>query len=170
MNFIVMIQGNVHFPITLDPTTWIFDDRKIDLDTYFDTVSSAEEQPSTEADHTARRFARDREEGSNAPDPDPGRGRTNKVRNKKEAIIHGSFGIRFEPFLENAEPKEDASHVVVETEAETHLVSLEEAKNFIVAFSHKGSPLKEDGPVHIYYGDGSNKANPIRQVTGFRVK
>ncbi len=33
---IMQIKGKVKFPITLDIGTWIFDDRKVDLDTYFD--------------------------------------------------------------------------------------------------------------------------------------
>ena len=36
MEKIVHIKGKVKFPITLDPSVWIFDDRKFDLDTYFD--------------------------------------------------------------------------------------------------------------------------------------
>ena len=36
MSEILFINGKVRFPITIDPTVWIFDDRKIDLTTYFD--------------------------------------------------------------------------------------------------------------------------------------
>mgnify|MGYP001051368502 CR=1 FL=1 len=32
---IVTITGNVKYPITLDPSVWIFDDRKFDLDQFF---------------------------------------------------------------------------------------------------------------------------------------
>lgn len=32
---IVQLKGNVQFPITLDPTVWIFDDRKIKLEEAF---------------------------------------------------------------------------------------------------------------------------------------
>lgn len=35
MSDIILITGNVKFTITLDPGVWIFDDRKIDLNTYF---------------------------------------------------------------------------------------------------------------------------------------
>ena len=33
----------------------------------------------------------------------------------------------------------------------------------ILCFSNNGKPLKEDGPVHVYFGDGSNKQNPIKK-------
>ena len=34
MKDILQVKGNVKFPIYLDPGTWIFDDRKFDLDTW----------------------------------------------------------------------------------------------------------------------------------------
>ncbi len=40
----------------------------------------------------------------------------------------------------------------------------------MMAFSHKGKPLKEDGPIHIIYQDGSNKDDPIKHVKSFRVE
>ena len=38
MSEILFINGKVRFPITIDPTVWIFDDRKVDLTTYFDEI------------------------------------------------------------------------------------------------------------------------------------
>ena len=32
---IIFINGKVKFPITIDPLVWIFDDRKVEIDTYF---------------------------------------------------------------------------------------------------------------------------------------
>ena len=32
---ILFINGKVKFPITIDPLVWIFDDRKVEIDTYF---------------------------------------------------------------------------------------------------------------------------------------
>jgi hypothetical protein len=48
-------------------------------------------------------------------------------------------------------------------------IPLEEAYNLIFGFSINGKPLTQDGPVHIYYGDGSNKNTPIKNVNGLRV-
>ena len=36
---------------------------------------------------------------------------------------------------------------------------LETVKNAILGFSKEGKPLKEDGPVHLYFNDGSNQQN-----------
>ena len=35
MEFIVPFKGEVKFKLILDPTVWIFDDRKLNLETYF---------------------------------------------------------------------------------------------------------------------------------------
>lgn len=35
INLIIQIKGNVKYPITLDPSVWIFDDRKILLEDAF---------------------------------------------------------------------------------------------------------------------------------------
>ena len=37
MENIIIISGNVKYTITLDPSVWIFDDRRVDLTTYFTT-------------------------------------------------------------------------------------------------------------------------------------
>ena len=36
MENIILVNGKVKFSITLDPSVWIFDDRKLDLTTFFD--------------------------------------------------------------------------------------------------------------------------------------
>ena len=38
---IVFINGKVKFPITIDPLVWIFDDRKVEIDTYFSNEKEA---------------------------------------------------------------------------------------------------------------------------------
>ena len=38
MEFIIPIKGAVKFNLTLDPTVWIFDDRRIDLKTFFNST------------------------------------------------------------------------------------------------------------------------------------
>jgi hypothetical protein len=47
---------------------------------------------------------------------------------------------------------------------------LETAYNLILGFSNNGKPLKEDGPIHIYFGDGSNQQSPIKNVKSFIIK
>ena len=45
---IIEIKGNVRYKITLDPSVWIFDERIVDLDTYFSNPDSQEKQEDDE--------------------------------------------------------------------------------------------------------------------------
>ncbi|WP_018921407.1 hypothetical protein [Salsuginibacillus kocurii] len=165
MEFIVFIHGDVKHTITIDPTVWIFDERKVDLTTYFqeDRKDAAQEE---EIASVAKRWEKERTEGSNMPE----KHKTNEIRSKKEALLEGSFGIEFTPFLENSEPSTNASSLIIETEHSEHKLSLDEGSRLIIGFSSEGKPLYETGPVHAYYGDGSNQSNPITHVKGFRIE
>ncbi|OCA87021.1 hypothetical protein [Pseudobacillus wudalianchiensis] len=166
MNTTMSIKGNVKFPITLDSGVWIFDDRRIDLDTYFDI----EEDNSLHADeeytkNVSKFWDKEIREGAVFPP-------TIKSEKKyeKEKVLTGTFGIPFDPFLKNAEPAANAQSLVIETTAEEITLPLEKASEIILAFSKKGKPLREDGPVHVLFKDGSNRENPIKHVASFRVE
>ena len=47
---------------------------------------------------------------------------------------------------------------------------IEDAKTLIFKFSQEGKPLAADGPVHILFGDGSNRENPIKNIKSIRVQ
>ncbi|HWO95470.1 MAG TPA: peptidyl-prolyl cis-trans isomerase [Bacillus sp. (in: firmicutes)] len=165
MENILSIEGNVKFTITLDPGVWIFDDRKVDLNNYFISNTEKEDELAAYTKNISAHWDREIREGAVFPP-------TLKTERKfeKEKIINGSFGIAFKHFLQNAEPGENASVCLIETEDKTIEVPLEEAEMIILAFSHNGKPLKEDGPVHIYFGDGSNQNEPLKRVRKFIIK
>ncbi|HDR4366558.1 TPA: peptidyl-prolyl cis-trans isomerase [Bacillus cereus] len=154
MSEILFINGKVRFPITIDPTVWIFDDRKVDLTTYFDETRK----------NTSEHWDREIRDGAAFP---PIQQSVKKY--KKEQLITGTFGIPFHPFLANAEISDDATQVEIETVDDTITLPLETVKNAILGFSKEGKPLKEDGPVHLYYNDGSNRRNPIRNIRKFTI-
>ncbi|MFJ7730083.1 peptidyl-prolyl cis-trans isomerase [Neobacillus sp. NPDC097160] len=165
MENIMSISGKVKYPITLEPGVWIFDDRRIDLTTYFS--NKKEDSNSVEAYTKAVSKHWDREimEGAIFPP-------TLKTEKKfeKEKVLTGTFGIPFMPFLLNAEPASDAATLVVQTTNGEYEFTIEKAYGFILGFSNNGKPLTSDGPVHVYNGDGTNHKNPIKNVTGFTLK
>lgn len=136
---IIPLTGNLGYTITLDPSSWLFDDRKVDLITYFN-------EPHDE--------------------------KTTTPKIKKRDLLKNDYtlGIPFKPFLENAEPLPEASTVIIETRNEEYNIPLEEARAGILAFSKEGKFLNEDGPAHFYYGDGSNKNEPITDIVKFTVR
>lgn len=161
---IIEIKGKVKFKITLDPGVWIFDDRRIDLDTYFagKTINESDIPYEEKLSHYWDREIR---EGSVSPP-------TLKTEKKyeKEKLLTGTFGIIFEPFLNNAEPLPEATKLVIETKTDKVTIPLNEAKDLIFKFSENGSPLKANGPVHILFKDGSNLDNPITDVLALIIE
>ncbi|WP_026692171.1 hypothetical protein [Peribacillus kribbensis] len=166
MESIILIKGRVKFPITLDPGVWIFDDRKLDLDEFF---ASGGKQAKNELEEYTKSASKhwDREITEGAIFPP-----TLKTEKKyeKEKVLTGTFGIELRPFLTNAIPLEEAGHFIIETKDESLRFSLEDAFGFILGFSKDGKPLKEDGPIYVYFKDGSNYTDPIKNVQGFYVE
>ncbi|MCP8970286.1 peptidyl-prolyl cis-trans isomerase [Ectobacillus ponti] len=165
MENILSITGNVRFSITLDPGVWIFDDRKRDLTTYF--AERQEEQDELEEYKRKAGAHWDREIREGAVYPPVNK---SVSRFEKERVLTGTFCMPLRPFLLNAEAGEDAYEVEIHTEDETITVLLADALHAVLGFSKEGKPLREDGPVHFYFGDGSNEHNPIRRVRSFHVR
>lgn len=155
------IKGNVKFPITLDVGAWIFDDRRIDLDTYF-SEDKKQDRLTEDGTTVSKHWDRTIKEGA-AP-------QKTRKRYEKAKMLTSTFAIKLEPFLKNAEPAPEATTLVFETNTEDVSIPLEEGYNILVQFSNKGKALKEDGPVHILFPDGSNLDQPIKNVKAFRVE
>lgn len=154
---IIPIKGNVKFPITLDPSVWIFDDRRIKFDEAFsDRLDTREEQEHTFS--SEERFNREVVQATNDNKPIP--------RKDADEILKSTYVIPFKPFFENAGANEEATGAtIVQADGNEITLDLEELANSYFLFSFEGKPLKEDGPVHIYFSDGTNKDDPIKGVT-----
>lgn len=165
MENIIILSGKVKYKITLEPTVWIFDDRKVDLTTYFSSTSNPSNDLEEYTKSISKHWDREITEGAIYPP-------TLKTEKKyeKEKVLTGSFGIPFQPFFKNAEPDETAASLVIKTATSEHEIPLEKALNLVLGFSNAGKPLSEDGPVHVYFGDGSNQQDPIKHVREFIVK
>lgn len=165
METIISITGAVQYKLTLDPTVWIFDDRKIDLTTYFNQGPVAEDDEKYLREVGAH-WSREIMEGAVFPP-------TLKTERKfdRKGMMTGTFGIIIKPFLDNAGILEDAKEVIFETHTgDSFSFPIEEAKTLIFKFSQDGKPLLEDGPVHILFADGSNVDNPIKNIASIRVQ
>lgn len=167
MDSIVLINGKVQYTVTLDPGVWIFDDRKMELNNFFNEPPQEIDELEDYSKKAAKDWQKDIQEGAISPP-------TIKTEKKfeKQRLMTGTFGIRFEPFLSNATPNDDATELVVVTNEEQLSFPLEQAKQFFLGFSIDGKPLKPEdgGPVYVYFGDGSNRENPIKNVKAFTVK
>ena len=165
MESIIPIKGKVKYKITLDPGVWIFDDRKVDLNTYFQQEQSQNSDLEEYTKSISKHWDREIMEGAVYPPT-----LKTEVKFQKEKVLTGTFGIPFKPFLENAEPESDAKYVLIVCGMEEVKLPLSEAYSLVLGFSKNGKPLREDGPLHVYYQDGSNLESPIKKVTGFTVE
>lgn len=164
MDGIIQLTGKVKFPITIDPGVWIFDERRVDLDTYFEQKKETGGELDAYTKSVSEQWDKEITEGAQLPEG-PG-----KKKFEKQKVLEGSFGMPIGPFLKNAEPDGDASTLVVRAEGREYTFPLSEAYSMIAAFSNKGKPLRDDGPIHLYLEDGSNMNNPIRDVKEFIIK
>ncbi|WP_010649543.1 hypothetical protein [Oceanobacillus massiliensis] len=156
---IVPITGNVSYSITLDPTVWIFDDRKILLEEAFSTQGSEKEEIDP-LQTASERFNRE------VLDTKMNRPPVNRSISKLEgeAILTNSYVMPLHDFITNAEIKSDAIDATLVTSADDDVtVTLDELTNGYFLFALDGQPLRDDGPVHFYYKDGSNVESPIKK-------
>ncbi|MBN9652711.1 hypothetical protein J0K78_00440 [Halobacillus sp. GSS1] len=157
---IVQIAGNVKFPITLDPTVWIFDDRK----KTFSEVFEGEENPvePTEEDELKRQSTRfDREVYQQKINPP-----VNKSINRyeKQRILKGTFLMPLKPFLHTSEPAAGVKKAALVTDEGEEVIDADVLSDSLLLFAENGKPLQEQGPVHLYFKDGSNRSEPIKGI------
>ncbi|MCG3090233.1 peptidyl-prolyl cis-trans isomerase [Sporosarcina cyprini] len=164
METIIPVTGNVKFSITLDPTVWIFDDRRLDLDTFFTDQHVERDEMEEYKEAMGKHWSREIMEGATFPP-------TLKTEKKyeKQKMLTGTFGMLLEPFIKNAEPGESATTFSFVTGEGEHTFPLKDAVDMILQYSIEGKPVKEGGPVYVLFRDGSNRDNPIKGVTAIRV-
>ncbi|MBB5172220.1 peptidyl-prolyl cis-trans isomerase [Texcoconibacillus texcoconensis] len=160
---IVEITGDTLHTITIDPGVWIFDERKINLETFFQEGHI--QTNVDEAQKMAQAWSAGRIEGAYSPSND------NKLYGDKKEMENKSYGMALDVYFDRATPHPDAKNVQIEKKDGTLIdVSIEVARNMIAGFSKNGQALREDGPIHLYYGDGSNINEPITDVKRLIVK
>ncbi|KMM38808.1 hypothetical protein [Guptibacillus hwajinpoensis] len=163
METIIPIKGKVNYSITLDASVWIFDDRKVELEEFLKFDNSTEKNENDYIKTQSERWERERT-GIKPP--------VNRSikRFEKERVLTGSFVIPLAPFLENADPIDNELNVqLISENGDSYVLTMEEAVNGFLRFSKDGKPLREDGPVHFYYGDGSNASDPYKHISSIAI-
>ncbi len=162
MNSIIQVSGLVNFPITIDPTVWIFDDRKQTADTVFAPVEVKDELEAYTKE-ASKHWDQEITEGAKAPE------QSTKTYKKVE-MLTGTFYMALAPFIKNAEPQEEAKTLLITTEEEEeYAIPLEEIGSIFLLFCIKGKPLTEDGPVHIFDQTKGPEQTPIKNVRAFKI-
>src|SRR5699024_216504 len=155
---IIQLKGKVTYPITLDASVWIFDDRKIILEEAF---LPKEEQPKVDpAKKAAQLFDQELYFKTKVKPP------VNKTltRYEREQALTHYFVMQLGYFMKNAALAEESKNAILTTNEDYVIITVEQLLNAYILFAIDGKPLKEDGPVHLYFGDGSNKDQPIKGI------
>lgn len=165
MQKIIQITGNVQHSITLDPSIWIFDDRRIDLNTFFQDDYVEKDELEEYMRNIGKHWSREIMEGATFP---PTLETEKEFELSKE--ITGTYGIYLHHFLKNATPNEDATSIRFLTETnEEYTYPLHMAEEFILKYSIDGKPIQTDGPVHILLKDGSNLEQPMKNIVTVKI-
>lgn len=163
MERIVQIKGNTAYPITLDPTVWIFDERKKKLEDFFNGEFEEHDELEMYTKAISKQWDKEVIEGNEAPRDQ----NSPATKVEKEEMLTETFAISFRYFLANSEPLESAKSVNVYHEDGVSTFPIDEASKFVLCFSHNGKPLIEDGPLHVYYSGSMEKC--LKSVTLFEV-
>lgn len=161
---IVQLKGNVQFPITLDPTVWIFDDRKIILDEAFQPSNPKE----NEADFLKRKaeiFEEVYLSKSNKPPT-----QKSVATHKKDEVLKHSYVMPLKDFILNAEAPKNAERALLHRGNDIIAITYEQLLNSYALFAINGKPLIQDGPIYIIFSDGSNEADPIKNVQSIEIQ
>lgn len=165
MQTVIQITGNVRHSITLDPGIWIFDDRRIDLNTFFTKDYVEKDELEEYKKNIGKHWSREIMEGATFP---PTLETERAFEQSKD--ITGTYGIYLHHFLKNATPNEDAASITFITkDDEEFSYPLQMVEEFILKYSIDGQPIRVDGPVHILLKDGSNQEQPIKNVVAVKV-
>jgi len=163
---VIHIQGHVEHSITLDPTLWIFDDRRLNLDHYFNDDYVEKDELEEYKKSIGKHWSREIMEGATFPPT---------IETEKEfeltKTITGTYGIYLKHFLKNASPKADATTISFEdSTSKAYDFPIEQVDEFILKYCIDGKPIKEDGPVYILLKDGSNRDEPIKNIVKINIR
>lgn len=161
---VIMITGAVTHRITIDPSVWIFDERKIDLSKFTGDEDERHDEVPAYLKGTGAQWDKELREGS-AP-PQEGRSLI-----KEREALDGDYAMRLGWFLDNAKPDPEAIWLRIHREnKESITLPASDARFAILQFAKNGKPIREFGPVHFYLPVmWKQKEAPIDGITTFEL-
>src|SRR5699024_5879493 len=143
---IIQLKGQVELPITLDPTVWIMDDRKVILeDAIKERVERTEVNTAQKADELCNKelYA---EKSIKPP--------ANKNLNseEREKALKHSFVMPIKDFLDTAkiDATATAARLLIPGDDDC-VITIDQLYNASLLFAIDGKPIRENGPVHLFF-------------------
>lgn len=158
----IQIKGEVKFPITLDSTTWIFDDRKVQIEDLEQGVFDGT-KPINFDDN--REWNRAILEGQTNPPT-----LNSEIKYKRRAVLEKSFVINMTPFFKNAEPHDNATTIRLFNDNESIEIPIDLLPYLFFQFAKDGKRLYEDYSVDSFvYIPEEGYSYQFQYVTGIEV-
>ena len=158
----IQIKGAVKFPITLDSTTWIFDDRKVKIE---DLESGIFEGTKPIDFEDNREWNRAILEGQTNPPT-----LNSEIKYKKNAMLDGTFVINMAPFFKNAEPHNDAKLIRLSNDKDSIDIDIELLPYLFFQFAREGKRLYDDNAVDSFiYTPEQGYSQKFNYVTNIEV-
>ncbi|MET3289854.1 UNVERIFIED_CONTAM: hypothetical protein ABID98_002424 [Brevibacillus sp. OAP136] len=161
---IITVTGAVSHRITIDPSVWIFDDRKIDLAHFTGDLDEVQDDVPAYLKGTGAQWDKELKEGSLPPSE------SRSMIKERKALV-GDYAMRLSWFLDNAQPDPTAVSLKLHREeGEPITLPLSQARRAILQFSKDGRPIRENGPVLLYLPDmWKQKESPIDRIVSFEL-
>lgn len=158
----IQIKGAVKFPITLDSTTWIFDDRKVKIE---DLESGIFEGTKPIDFEDNREWNRAILEGQTNPPT-----LNSEIKYKKNAMLDGTFVINMATFFKNAEPHNDAKLIRLSNDKDAIDIDIELLPYLFFHFAREGKRLYDDNAVDSFiYTPEQGYSHKFNYVTNIEV-
>ena len=135
----IQIKGLVKFPITLDSTTWIFDDRKVKIE---DIESGVFEGTKPIRFEDNREWNRAILEGQTNPPT-----LNSEIKYRKRSVLEDSFAINMTPFFKITEPKDNATAIKLFNDESSIEVPIELLPYLFFQFAKDGKRMYDDNAV-----------------------
>ncbi len=161
---VIVFKGAVSYPITMDPSVWIFDERKIDLQAYQGEELQDMWDVNEYLEGTGSQWDKELKEGSTPPSE---RKSISMVEQRK--ALEGDYAMRLAYFIENAQPRANVTAMRILRESGEHVtLSLADAKRALLQFAKGGKPIREGGPALLYLPETWREKGPaIDHIVAF---
>lgn len=159
---VIVFRGAVTYPITIDPSVWIFDHRKIDLETYNGEEENAANETAEYLKGAGAQWDKELREGAVPPSE-----RRSMAEERK--ALEGDYAMRLSLFIDNAQPLPGVTHLRIHRENEESVtLPISQAKRAILQFAKDGRPIREGGPAYFFLPEmWQAKEQPIDNITAF---
>ena len=158
----IQIKGAVNFPISLDSTTWIFDDRKVTIDDLERGVFDGSRPINFDDNKEWNRAILEGQ--TNPPTLD------SEIKYKKRSVLDETFVINMTPFFKNAEPRDEATTIKLYNDNDAIEVPIELLPYLFFQFAKDGKRLYSDNAVDSFiYIPEEGYSHQFKYVTHIEV-